>query len=66
MRLRSWLSGLLVAGIVVAAQPLPARAAIWPFSLFTSKKPTAKKTKGKPKKSAAYGARAKQAKTINP
>jgi hypothetical protein len=46
-----------------AWQPVPARAAIWPFSLFTSKKAPTKKTKGKGKKQ-AYGARTKQIKPV--
>jgi hypothetical protein len=65
MRLRTWLSGLLIAGMFTAAQPVPARAAMWPFSLFSSKKPAAKKTKGKTKKP-AYGNRIKQVKPTNP
>jgi hypothetical protein len=47
MRIRNWLAGILVVGLGAAWQPAPARAAMWPFSLFSAKKTPAKKTKGK-------------------
>ena len=48
MRLRRWLMGLLLIGLVVAWGPAPAHAAIWPFSLFGGKKTPVKKPKPKP------------------
>ncbi len=47
MRARLWLAGLLV-GLCVAWGPAPARAAIWPFSLFGGKKVPVKRPKPKP------------------
>jgi hypothetical protein len=51
MRTRFWLVGLLLVGLCVAWEPAPARAAIWPFSLFWSKPPVKriKPKHGKPR-----------------
>jgi hypothetical protein len=48
MRTRFWLAGLLLVGLCLTWEPAPARAAIWPFSLFMSKTPLPKRTKPKP------------------
>jgi len=50
MRIRFWLAGLLLLGLCLAWRPAPARAAVWPFSLFGSDKPPVKRTKPKPGK----------------
>jgi hypothetical protein len=52
MRIRRWLAGLLVALCVAGGGSAPARAAIWPFSLFGGKTAPVKKAKpkrGKPR-----------------
>jgi hypothetical protein len=49
MRTRFWLTGVLLVGLWIAAWPVRAEAAIWPFSLFGAKKPV-KPTKPKPGK----------------
>jgi len=48
MRIRRWLVGLLLLGLVVAWAPPPSQAAIWPFSLFGAKKPPVKRRRPKP------------------
>jgi hypothetical protein len=72
MRKRIWLTGLLLAGLFVVSQPAHAGDAIWPFSLFSSKKQPAKKptsktrangkTNAKKTGKPAYGARTKAVK----
>jgi hypothetical protein len=42
MRTRFWLVGLLLAAVGLATQPPAVHAAIWPFSMFTSKTPPKK------------------------
>jgi hypothetical protein len=60
MRTRTWLAGLVLAGFCAAWAPPPANAAVWPFSMFSSKKPAqTKKTKAKSGK-ATYNKRIKQ------
>jgi hypothetical protein len=51
MRTRFWLVGILLAALGLAGLPAPLHAAIWPFSMFTTKTPPKKhKPKhGKPK-----------------
>jgi hypothetical protein len=63
MRTRNWLVGLLLAGLCVASAPAPAKAAMWPFSLFGAKKAPAKKAKSKAAKH-AYGNRIKATKPV--
>jgi hypothetical protein len=48
MRTRCWWVGLLLMALCVASAPARAHAAIWPFSLFMTKKPPVKKLKTKP------------------
>jgi hypothetical protein len=48
MRARFWLTGLLLAGLFVAWEPAPARAAIWPFSYIWPEKPPVKRPRPKP------------------
>jgi hypothetical protein len=64
MRIRVWLIGLLLAGMCAAWEPAPAQAGIWPFSMFSAKKPPAKKVKTKPRKP-AYGTRTKAVKPVH-
>jgi hypothetical protein len=40
--------GLVLMGLWVGARPAPARAAIWPFSVFLPSKPPVKRHKPKP------------------
>jgi hypothetical protein len=42
MRTRFWLVGFLLAVVGLATQPPAVHAAIWPFSMFTSKTPPKK------------------------
>ncbi len=52
MRTRFWLVGLLLAAFGLTWQPAQVQAAIWPFSMFTTKKTPPKKHKpkhGKPR-----------------
>ncbi len=52
MRTRYWWVGLVLVGLCVAWGPAPARAAIWPFSLFVKPPPPIKRHKpkaGKPR-----------------
>jgi hypothetical protein len=64
---RIWAVGVLLTGLFIASQPAPARADVWPFSLFSSKKQPVKKPKPKMKKSAkpASGARTKAVKPVH-
>jgi hypothetical protein len=45
MRSRRWLVGVLLAGVFAAVAPAPARAAVWPFSLWAKKTPVKKPKK---------------------
>jgi hypothetical protein len=65
MRVRRWLAGVLMVALGATVQPAPARAAFWPFSLFSAKKTPAKKTKGKSGKPGKpnYATHVKQIKT---
>jgi hypothetical protein len=48
MRTRLWLVGLVLVGLCVGWGAAPARAAIWPFSIFMPSKPPVKRHKPKP------------------
>jgi hypothetical protein len=50
MRTRCLWVGLLLIGLGLASGPATARAAIWPFSLFTKPAPPVKRHKPKPGK----------------